>query len=112
MIPAGDYFFREGEAGENAYLIMAGEVEVIRKIGDQEVVIAQVGEGGIVGEMSLVDAKPRSASARAISETEVIVISMDDMKMRLERLAKFDPILRELMGIFVQRMRNNELHPS
>jgi hypothetical protein len=102
----GDVIFSEGEPGDAAYLILTGTVDIIKKAGDAHVVIAQVGQGAIIGEMALIDAEPRMATARAAAKTAVTVIPSKELKIRLERLQKFDPVLRRLVGMMVQRMRD------
>ncbi len=109
----GDFIFKEGEQGDEAYLILEGSVDIIKKTGDQEIVIAQVSNGAIIGEMALIDSEPRMASARAASATSVSVIPSNDIKSRFDRLQKFDPIVHRLMNMFVQRMREfNFIQPD
>jgi len=109
----GEYIFREGDEGDEAYLIIDGTIDIVKISGDQELVIAQVGKGAIIGEMALIDSEPRMASARAASETSVSVIPSDDIKTRFDRLQKFDPIVHRLMNMFVQRMREfNFIQPD
>ncbi len=105
VIPAGEYIFHEGEEGAEAFLLLSGEVEIRRRMQKEEVVIAHAGPGSIIGEMSLIDSEPRMASAKTVTETEVTVIPIEEMQVRLERLEKFDPVLHRLMGMFVKRMR-------
>jgi len=101
----GEYIFHEGEEGDEAYLILSGQVNIIRNIGDEEIVIAQVGVGSIIGEMALIDEVPRMASARTASETVLTIIPSRELKARLDRLEETDPVMRRLVGMFVQRMR-------
>ncbi len=108
-IAAGEYIFREGDVGDEAYLIKSGEVEITRLSGDRDVHIAEVGEGSVIGEMALIDSEPRMASARAIKKTVLTVIPKEDLKKRLKRLEAFDPVMRRLMGVMVQRMRNHPI---
>ena len=68
--------------------------------------IAHVGQGAIIGEMALIDSEPRMATARAASKTAVTVIPSKELAIRMERLQKFDPVLRRLVGMMVQRMRD------
>lgn len=98
--------FSEGDPGDAAYLILTGTVDIIKKAGDAHVVIAQVGQGAIIGEMALIDSEPRMATARAAVKTAVTVIPSKELEIRLERLQKFDPVLRRLVGMMVQRMRD------
>ena len=64
---AGERFFKEGDEGNRAYVVQAGEVEIIKSTGeeDKDIVLGTIGKGGIFGEMALIDDKPRMASARA-----------------------------------------------
>jgi hypothetical protein len=102
----GDVIFGEGEAGEMAYLIVSGSVEILKRAGDRDIVIGQAGPGAIIGEMALIDSQPRMATARAFSDTTVNTIPREAIKARLDKLEKFDPVLRRLMGMFVDRMRD------
>ena len=104
-LDVGEYIFHEGEEGDEAYLILSGQVNIIRSVGDEEIVIAQVGAGSIIGEMALIDEEPRMASARTASETVLTIIPSKELKSRLDRLEETDPVMRRLVGMFVQRMR-------
>ena len=106
---AGEYIFREGDKGDEAYLIKTGKVEISRKSGGRDIVIAEVGVGSIIGEMALIDSKPRMATAKALRKSELTIIPKKDLKMRLDRLQKFDPVMRRLMGLMVERMRKNPI---
>jgi len=76
----GELLAVEGESGDDLFIVMEGTVEVLveNEEADPRVVI-NLGTGQIIGEMSLVDRGPRSASVRAInSPTIVQVIRHDD----------------------------------
>ncbi|MEE8393121.1 MAG: cyclic nucleotide-binding domain-containing protein [Rhodospirillales bacterium] len=105
----GEYVFLEGEAGEEAYLIKSGQVEISRKSGDQDIVIAKAGPGSIIGEMALIDSKTRMASVKALKKTVLAVIPKKDLKDRLDKLKKFDPVLRSMMDLLVKRMREHPI---
>ena len=99
----GDYVFRQGDVGHEAYLIEDGKVEIVKRHTDEsETVIGTVGRGEIFGEMALVDAGPRMASARAAEQTALIVVSE---RMFQAKLGKADPFLRALLNIFVNHIR-------
>lgn len=103
---SGDIIFSEGEAGDVAYLIVSGAVEILKRAGERDIVIGEVGPGSIIGEMALIDSQPRMATARTMTETVVNMIPREAIKARLDKLEKFDPVLRRLMGMFVDRMRD------
>ncbi|MEQ8194930.1 MAG: cyclic nucleotide-binding domain-containing protein [Rhodospirillales bacterium] len=106
-IEPGAYIFQEGEEGTEAYFVAEGEVEISRTVGNRHVVIAKVGKGSFIGEMALIDTKPRMASAKAVTKTSLMTIPKEELQLRLNKLEEFDPIMRRLVGIFVDRMRNH-----
>ncbi|MBY0355363.1 MAG: cyclic nucleotide-binding domain-containing protein [Rickettsiales bacterium] len=65
----GEIIFRQGYPGDNAYIIIRGQVEIIDEMGDgTEYRLALLEAGQMFGEMALLDDKPRSATARAATE--------------------------------------------
>jgi len=68
-IAAGKELFREGDAGDGLYLVVAGEVNVIKLGADGEHVLAKLGAGAVLGEMSLITSDARSATGRALAPT-------------------------------------------
>ncbi|MSO93483.1 MAG: cyclic nucleotide-binding domain-containing protein [Rhodospirillales bacterium] len=108
VYPAGSLIFSEGDPGNAAYLVHSGKVQIFHKKGTQEIPLAVLGRGEIFGEMSLVDNMPRMASARAIEESDLTIITDEMLKLkeRLEKLEKSDPILRKILGVMVNRLRS------
>ena len=112
----GELVFAEGDAGDVAYLLDDGAVEVFTGSGDQRTVFATLGPGEIVGEMALIDTRPRSASVRAIGTTKLTVISREGLSDRLESV---DPmvqlVLHSMLGRFrvaMHRVRSGEEEPA
>lgn len=101
-LQAGDRIFKEGEEGNTAYVVQSGEVEIFKLIDGKEVVLGRVGQGGIFGEMALIDSKPRMASARASKGSTIIVVTRD---MFEQKLNKTDPFIRGLLNILVDNIR-------
>ena len=102
---AGDVLFDEGDAGDQAYLIKSGEVEIFKKINDEVVVLATISRGDILDEMSLIDNQPRMASARVVGEVALTLITREDLAARLDKLNESDKVLRRLIDVFVDRLR-------
>lgn len=98
----GDVLFFEGELGNHAYVIKEGLVEISRRVGPAEIFLATGGPGEIVGEMALIDGKPRSATTRALRPTTVQVLQRERFD---ELLNNADPAMRQLMERFVQIIR-------
>jgi len=104
VIEQGQTIFREGDEGNRAFIIQEGAVDIVKtNAAGEEVILGTVEKGGIFGEMALIDDQPRMASARAASMVTIIVISRD---MFRSKMAKCDPFVRGLLGIFVKNMRS------
>jgi hypothetical protein len=106
-----DLIFEEGDSGDMAYLIISGEVEIFRKSGNQERVLATLGRGEIIGEMSLIDNAPRVASARAMSKCQVSLITHASLQQRLDRFEDNDRVLRRLITVLASRIRGQAESP-
>ena len=95
-LSAGTAIFEEGEFGAVAYLIVAGRAAIFLRRDGIEVPLAERGAGEIVGEMALLDAGPRSASARAIADCILVPVSEEQIRHRLQQA---DPILRLCLNV-------------
>ncbi|KQT18880.1 cyclic nucleotide-binding protein [Methylobacterium sp. Leaf399] len=102
-LPTGSVLFEEGEVGRAAYLVMDGEIEIFLRREGGEVRLATRGAGEIVGEMALLDAGPRSASARVARDCSLIPVTDDQIQ---HRIAQLDPILRMCLGVVMARYRD------
>jgi CRP/FNR family transcriptional regulator, cyclic AMP receptor protein len=71
---AGAVLFREGDPGDFMYVVQAGEVEIRRKVGDHERVLAVLPAGEFFGEMALINQRPRSATAVVRRPSRLLVI--------------------------------------
>jgi CRP-like cAMP-binding protein len=122
-LPPGTMLFHEGDSDPFASIIVDGALE-IRK-GDSELherVVARLGDGKMVGEMSLIDGRPRSATAVSIETTRILVISRDDFESMIEQrpdvALKYTmmvaeavaQLLRQTTGLLVDHL-DAEAHP-
>jgi EAL domain-containing protein (putative c-di-GMP-specific phosphodiesterase class I) len=100
----GDMVMEQGTIGDCAYIIEQGEVEIfITHPGDAEQKIATRGEGTIIGEMALIDQKRRTASIRAVTECQMVKITEDDFKRRVDAS---DPIMKMILQVVLNRYRD------
>ncbi|HTB34190.1 MAG TPA: cyclic nucleotide-binding domain-containing protein [bacterium] len=67
--------FIEGMPGEVLYIVKAGKVDILKKTPQGEVLLSHLGPGEFLGEMSLIDDIPRSATARVAEDSELVVIT-------------------------------------
>ncbi len=70
-VKTGEILFREGEPSDSVYLILSGEVEVLRDLGDRRIRLGTRRAGQIVGEMGVIRNQPRSATIRVVSDAKV-----------------------------------------
>jgi hypothetical protein len=74
-IESGQILFKEGDFGDALYILKEGSLEIFKRDFLGDVRIAEIKPGGIVGEMALVENKPRSANVRAVDNTVLLVLS-------------------------------------
>jgi CRP-like cAMP-binding protein len=84
QIAAGGDLFREGDQGDGMFLVVAGEINVIKRGPAGEHSLARMGAGGVLGEMSLVTADARSATGRALVDTQALYVSAVRFRALLE----------------------------
>jgi len=82
----GAMLFIEGMQGEVFYLVKRGKVEIRKKRAGVEMVIATLGVGDFVGEMAVLDEEPRSATARVVEETTMLIITRKSFQDILKAL--------------------------
>jgi CRP-like cAMP-binding protein len=101
----GEVIFKKGENPRAAYLIQAGSVKIVVGEGEGEkaTMVETLAAGDLLGEMALVDAQPRSATAQAKQPTTVIVITAIEFAKRME---KSDPFMRSMVQALTKRLRN------
>jgi CRP-like cAMP-binding protein len=97
-VPAGTEIFREGDPGDAMYVVLDGVIEILHK-GKW---IEDVETGSVFGEMALIDAQPRSASAVARTDAQVARVN----QQRFEFLVQYSPFFAiEVMRVMAGRLR-------
>lgn len=78
----GTALMREGDAANSVYFVEHGALEVLKRNEreDSDHVIAEVPEGSVVGEVTLIDQGPRSATVRAAEPATVLALRVDDLE--------------------------------
>ena len=97
VFPTGTVLFREGDRGEEMFIIQSGKVKISKKIRGVEKTLATLEKGEFFGEMAILNDKPRSATAETIEPCDMLVI---DRKT-------FDALLRSNVEIairFIKRL--------
>ena len=101
-LPLGAVIFREGEVGDVAYIVERGRVEIAALRDGKKTVLAQLTEGELFGEMALIDEQVRSASARSLDETTLIVVDRDQVRQKIDSA---DPLLSLFLKVILDRLR-------
>ncbi|WP_295389221.1 cyclic nucleotide-binding domain-containing protein [uncultured Thiodictyon sp.] len=108
-VPAGDWFFRQGDQGDTMYVLRSGRVEIHRAWGARDEVIGRLGPGDCFGEMALIDLYPRSAGVRAAEDCRALALG----NALLYQLYAVDPepftlIMMNLARELSRRLRRTE----
>jgi CRP/FNR family transcriptional regulator, cyclic AMP receptor protein len=95
---AGSIIFREGDEARDLFVIKSGEVRI--QIGNRT--ITELGPDSIFGEMALIDNEPRSATATAVTDVELVPVSEKQFLFLVSQTPYF--ALR-VMRVLAQRLR-------
>lgn len=98
--PAGSVLTREAQAGGIAFVLLDGTAEVRRG----ENVLGTLGPGDMVGELSLIDGRPRSATVHALSDLHVLEINSDDFGELLDKAPHFTRNLLRSLSLRIRDM--------
>jgi len=98
--PAGTVMTREGRDGGLMFVIVDGKAEVER--GGR--ILSRLGPGDVVGELSLIDGRPRSANVRAATDVRVLELTGDDFRALATGSPKFVRNLLRALSIRIREM--------
>ena len=102
----GELIVEEGRTGNGCYVIMAGEVEVVKGLGaESQRVLARRGSGEVFGEMALLGEWPRTASIRALGQVECLGI---DRWVFLSQLEGQPQVAIKMLQVLAQRLRDSD----
>ena len=78
----GEIAFREGDPGREMFVLLSGELEVLKKSRrGRDTRVAILGPSDCFGEMSVIDLQPRSATLRALAPTRLLRVSAEDLDL-------------------------------
>jgi CRP-like cAMP-binding protein len=95
---AGDVIFREGDPAEELFIIQSGEVEI--RLGNR--VLEKLPQYSIFGEMALIDAAPRSATAVAASDVKLVPVGEKQLLFLISNTPHF---ALNVMRVMARRLR-------
>lgn len=97
--------FRQGDPSDVAILIRSGSADVLREVGDDAIVLGTVHAGEFVGEMGVLEERPRSATVRAAAPLEAELI---ERQAFLDRVSDEPELARKLLVRMSVRLRDVE----
>src|SRR6185295_1517411 len=120
-IPEGHTLFQAGDPGDSLFIVRVGEIELfIKDTVGQKIVLTTAEAGDMFGELAMLDSGPRTATALALVESEVLILDRDDLVLLFQRkpeaalhmLAALSGLTRkadELLRTRVSRNVNEEM---
>jgi CRP/FNR family cyclic AMP-dependent transcriptional regulator len=108
-VKSGEILFEAGSIGNEMYIIRSGRIKVFRIYDGDEITFAEFAEGDAFGEMSLIDEYPRSASAAALEDCVLLLLSRATFKKILEKDSQTGvKLLMAIAEVFSKRMRKTD----
>ena len=104
-VKTGDLLIEEGAPGHALYIVLSGELEVTKRADGGDVVLAVRKAGEFLGEMSLIERAPRTASARATTDGEMLEIDAAAFQSLIETNPGFGTTILQTMA---GRLRSTE----
>jgi CRP/FNR family cyclic AMP-dependent transcriptional regulator len=85
---AGDVLFREGEAGDRMFVVQTGAVRLTKTMGGEQKGLAVLGPGEFLGEMAILNGKPRTATATVVEPTRCLLIDARTLEAMVAKNAE------------------------
>src|SRR5438552_18757396 len=92
----GQVLFREGDPADSVFRLLSGADDILRELDCDPILLGTKGAGQFIGEMDVVENRPRSATARAASAVEVEILTPTEF---LEHIASSPRAARELIQL-------------
>ena len=103
MAANGEWLFRRGDPGDYLLVVLAGELRVsVSGVDGREQILRTLGPGDVVGEIALLDGRPRSADAVAVTRVRLLVV---DRRSVLNEIAHNGEFALALMRLLCNRLR-------
>jgi len=99
----GSVLFRQGDKGDAAYLVNEGAVALFREHEGHRTPLATIQKGELLGEMAVVDGTPRLATAYALEDSTVTVISVAAIS---DTMRAADPFMKALIQMLLSNVRS------
>jgi CRP-like cAMP-binding protein len=111
--PKDTMIFSEGQAGKELYIIQKGSVKITKIVNDNEVMLALLKPGDIFGEMSLLEDKPRSASAISHEDAVLLAVNKANFKRMVasqpQLITRLTQLLSERIWFIYKQLANTQI---
>ncbi|MFP3089107.1 cyclic nucleotide-binding domain-containing protein [Treponema sp. TIM-1] len=111
--PKDSMLFSEGEPGDELYIIQKGSVKITKIVDNNEVLLAVLKAGDILGEMALLESKPRSASAIAFENCSVLAVNRTNFVRMVgtqpQIIARLTTLLSERLWFVYKQLANTQI---
>lgn len=105
--------FTESQPGQELYIIQKGSVKITKIVNDNEVLLALLKPGDIFGEMSILEDKPRSASAIAYEDSVLLAVNKANFKRMVatqpQIITRLTQLLSERIWFIYKQLANTQL---
>jgi CRP-like cAMP-binding protein len=105
--PRGTILFREGDLGREMFIIQQGKVQVRKRVGTREEILAELSEGEFFGEMALLLGIDRSATVEVIEDSKLLVINPEAFESLLKSNIE---IALKMLKKMASRLRATDAH--
>jgi CRP-like cAMP-binding protein len=108
--PKNTMLFAEGEPGDELFIIQKGSIKITKIVDNKEVLLAMLNPGDILGEMALLEGKPRAASAVAFEDCEVMAVNKTNFELMIKNqpqlIAKITTLLADRLWLIYKQLAN------
>jgi CRP-like cAMP-binding protein len=102
--------FAEGEPGEELFIIQKGSIKITKIVDHKEVLLAMLKPGDILGEMAVLEGKPRAASALAYEDCDVMAVNKANFELMItdqpQLIAKITTLLADRLWLIYKQLAN------
>jgi CRP-like cAMP-binding protein len=113
VYPKNTMIFSESQPGQELYIIQKGSVKITKIVNNNEVLLAVLKPGDIFGEMSLLENKPRSASAIAFEDATLLAVNKANFQGMVTKqpqiITKLTQLLAERIWFIYKQLANTQL---
>ena len=99
-----EVLFREGDVGDEMYLIKSGKIKIVKKVGEEKKILAVLSEGDFFGEMAIIDGSSRSATAVSEGETQLITFDKSAFRKKIGE----EPLIEYIVTELTKRLRRTD----